>query len=40
VEIWRKRIKIHLLELLNDMIDKIQMPQEWEAGLVINIYKK
>ena len=40
MEIWGKRIKIHLLELFNKTIDKNQMPQEWETGIVINIHKK
>jgi len=33
-------LKIHLLELFNKIIDKNQMPQEWETGMVINIHKK
>ena len=40
VEIWRKRVKMHILELFNKIIDKNQMPQEWETGLLINIHKK
>ena len=43
MELWKSggnKLKIHLLELLNDMRDTIQLPQEWEAGLVINIHKK
>ena len=28
------------LELFNKIIDKIQMPQEWETGMVIKIHKK
>ena len=40
MEILRKRIQIHLLELFNKIIDKNQMPQEWETGMVINIHKK
>ena len=31
---------MHLLELFNKIIDKNQMPQEWETGMVINIHKK
>ena len=34
------KLKIHLLELFNKLIDKNQMPQEWETGIVINIHKK
>jgi hypothetical protein len=33
-------LKIYLLELLNKIIDKNQMPQEWETGMVINIHTK
>ena len=33
-------LKIQLLELFNKIIDKIQMPQEWETGMIINIHKK
>ena len=40
MEIWRKRIKNALIELFNTIIEKNQMPQEWETGLVINIHKK
>jgi len=40
VGIWRKRVKMHILELFNNIIDKNQMPQEWETGMVINIHKK
>ena len=40
MEIWRKRIKNHILELFNNIIDKNQMPQEWETGMVINVHKK
>ena len=31
---------MHLLELFNTIIDKNQIPQEWETGLVIKIHKK
>ena len=31
---------MHILELFNKMIDKNQMPQERETGMVINIHKK
>ena len=31
---------MHILELFNKIIDKNQMPQEWETGMVINIHKK
>ena len=43
MELWKfggKKLKIHLLELFNQIIDKNQMPQEWETGMVINIHKK
>jgi len=41
VEIWKKGIKnAHTLEPFNKIIDKHQMPQEWETGMVINIHKK
>jgi len=29
-----------MLELFNKIIDKNQMPQEWETGMVINTHKK
>jgi len=31
---------MHILELFNNIIDKNQMPQERETGMVINLYKK
>jgi len=31
---------MHILELFNNIIDKNQMPQEWETGMVINVHKK
>jgi len=43
MELWKfggNELKIHLLELFNKIIDKNQMPQEWEKGMVINIHKK
>ena len=43
VEIWKfggNELKIQLLELFNKIIDKNQIPQEWETGMVINIHKK
>ena len=43
MELWKsggKELRIHLLELFNKIIDKNQMPQEWETGMVINIHKK
>jgi len=43
MEVWKfggKELKIHLLELFNKIIDKNQMPKEWETGMVINIHKK
>ena len=43
MELWKfggNELKIHLLELFNRIIDKIQLTQEWETGIVINIHKK
>ena len=43
MELWKfggNELKLHLLELFNKIIDKNQMPQEWETGMVINIHKK
>jgi len=43
MELWKfggKELKIHLLELFNNIIDKNQMPQEWETRMAINIHKK
>ena len=43
MELWKfggSELKTHLLELFNTIIEKNQMPQEWETGLVINIHKK
>ena len=43
IELWKfggNELKIHLLEMFNIIIDKNQMPQEWETGMVINIHKK
>ena len=43
MELWKfggNELKMHLLELFNKIIDKNQMPQEWETGMVINIHKK
>ena len=42
MELWKfggNELKIHLLELLNKIIDKNLMPQEWETGMVINIHR-
>ena len=36
MELWKfggNELKIHLLELFNKIIDKNQMPQEWETGM-------
>src|SRR5215470_7191404 len=33
-------LKVHILELFNNIVDKSQIPQEWETGIVINIHKK
>jgi len=43
MELWKfggNELKMHILELFNKIIDKNQMPQEWERGMVINIHKK
>jgi hypothetical protein len=43
MELWKfggTELKIHLLELFNKIIDKNQIPQEWETGMVTNIHKK
>jgi len=43
MELWKfggNELRIQLLELFSKIIDKNQMPQEWEAGMVINIHKK
>jgi len=40
MELWKfggNELKIHLF---NKIIDKNQMPQEWETGMAINIHKK
>ena len=42
-ELWKyggTELEIHLLELFNQIIDKNQKPQKWDAGMVINIHKK
>ena len=39
--LWKfgaNELKMHILELFNKIIDKNQMPQEWETGMVINIH--
>jgi len=33
-------LKMHILELFSNIIDKNQMPQEWETEMVINLHKK
>ena len=43
MELWKfggNELRIQLLELFNKIIDKNQMPQKWETGMVINIHKK
>jgi len=43
MELWKfggNELKIQLLELFNYIIDKNQMPQEWETGMATNIRKK
>jgi hypothetical protein len=31
---------MNILELFNKIVDKNQMPEEWETGMMINIHKK
>ena len=41
--LWKfggNELKMHILELFNNIIDKNQIPQEWETGMAINIRKK
>jgi hypothetical protein len=33
-------LKVHTVGLFNNIVDKSQIPQEWETGIVINIHKK
>jgi hypothetical protein len=43
MEVWKfggNKLKIHLLKLFNKIVDKNQMSQEWESGIVINVHKK
>jgi len=43
MELWKfgaNELKIHLLELFNNIADKNRIPQEWERVMVINIHKK
>jgi len=43
MELWKfggNEVKMHILDLFSKIIDKNQMPQEWETGMVINIHKK
>ena len=43
MEMWKfggSELKTKVLELFNTIIEKNQMPQEWDTGLVINIHKK
>jgi hypothetical protein len=40
MEMWKfggNEIKLNVLELFNNIIDKNQMLQEWETGMVIQI---
>ena len=42
MELWKfvgNELKMHILELFTKIIDKNQMPQERETGMVINIHK-
>jgi hypothetical protein len=32
--------KAHIVQLFNNTVDNSQIPQEWETGIVIDIYKK
>ena len=41
MELWKfggNKLKMHILELFNNIINKNQMQQEWETGMVINIH--
>ena len=43
MELWifgGNELKIYLLELFNQIIDKNQMQQEFETGIMINLHKK
>jgi hypothetical protein len=43
MELWKfggNKLKIHMLELFNNITDKNQRPQEWETGMVIKRNKK
>jgi len=43
MELWKfggNKLRIQLLELFNKIINKNQMPQEWETGMMINIHKR
>jgi len=43
MEMWKfggNELKMHLLELFNKIIEKNQIPQEWDTGMVINTRKK
>ena len=43
MELWKfggDELKMHILERFNKIIDKNQMPQEWETGMVINVHEK
>jgi hypothetical protein len=43
IELWQfgwNEIKMHILELLNNLKDRNEMTQEWETGMVINIHKR
>jgi hypothetical protein len=42
MELWKfggNELKMHILELFNNITDKNHMPQEWETGMLINIHK-
>jgi hypothetical protein len=42
MEVWKfggNELKMHTLELFNNIKDKNQKPQDWETGMVINIHK-
>jgi hypothetical protein len=42
MELWQfggNELKMHILELLNNIIYTKEKPQEWETGMVINIHK-
>jgi hypothetical protein len=33
-------LKVNILKLFNNTVDRNNVPQEWETGIVINIHKQ